>query len=182
MVAEWRLGLGSEASELALSSKVACPFLTEDTGSDGTQDAEPPSLETWTSRERTRVRKQRNQLFETMSRKELMELLAHRTQWKQINMKSTKCGLPWWLTGKESTYKSRRHGFDPWSRKIPWCREGQPTLVFLPGKSQGQRSLVGFSPWSHKGVGHNLVTKINQQPTKCMRELCGQVTNSVVKN
>ena len=26
----------------------------------------------------------------------------------------------------------------------------QPTLVFLPGKSHGQRSLVGCSPWGHK--------------------------------
>ena len=25
----------------------------------------------------------------------------------------------------------------------------QPTLVFLPGKSHGQRSLVGYSPWGH---------------------------------
>ena len=25
-----------------------------------------------------------------------------------------------------------------------------PTLVFLPGKSQGQRSLMGYSPWGHK--------------------------------
>ena len=97
-------------------------------------------------------------------------------------MKSTKCGLPWWLTGKESTYKCRRHGFDPWSGKIPWCRKWQPIPVFLPGKSQGQRSLAGFRPWSHKGVGHNIVTKINQQPTKCMKELCGQITNPVVKN
>ena len=26
----------------------------------------------------------------------------------------------------------------------------QPTPVFLPGKSHGQRSLVGYSPWGHK--------------------------------
>ena len=26
----------------------------------------------------------------------------------------------------------------------------QPTPVFLPGKSPGQRSLVGYSPWGHK--------------------------------
>ena len=32
-------------------------------------------------------------------------------------------GLPWWLSGKESTCKSRRHRFDPWSRKIPHVRE-----------------------------------------------------------
>ena len=33
----------------------------------------------------------------------------------------------------------------------------------LPGKSHGQRSLVGYSPWDHKRVEHNIVTK--QQPT-----------------
>ena len=39
----------------------------------------------------------------------------------------------------------RRLGFDPWVGKIPWRREWQPTPVFLPGKSHGQRSLVGYS-------------------------------------
>ena len=29
-------------------------------------------------------------------------------------------------------------------------REWLPTPVFLPGKFYGQRSLVGYSPWSHK--------------------------------
>ena len=29
----------------------------------------------------------------------------------------------------------------------------------LPGKSHGQRSLVGYSPWQQKKVGHDLVTK-----------------------
>ena len=31
--------------------------------------------------------------------------------------------------------------------KIPWRKEWQPTLVFLPGEFQGLRSLVGYSPW-----------------------------------
>ena len=30
------------------------------------------------------------------------------------------------------------------------CFQWQPTPVSLPGKSHGQRSLVGYSPWSHK--------------------------------
>ena len=34
-------------------------------------------------------------------------------------------------------------------------RKRQPTPVFLPGKSHGQRSLVGYSPWGHKRVGHD---------------------------
>ena len=54
-----------------------------------------------------------------------------------------------WLSGKESICKSRRHrrhGLDPWVRKIPWKRTQQPTPVFLRGESHGQRSLVGYSP------------------------------------
>ena len=34
--------------------------------------------------------------------------------------------------------------------KIPWGREWLPTLVFLPREFQGQRSLVGYSPWGCK--------------------------------
>ena len=55
--------------------------------------------------------------------------------------------------GRESTRRCRRlnrHGFDPWVRKIPWRRQWQPTLVFLPGKSHRQRSLEGYCPWGHK--------------------------------
>ena len=44
----------------------------------------------------------------------------------------------------------REHEFDPWVRKIPWRRTWQPTPVFLPGESHGQRSLGYYSPWSHK--------------------------------
>ena len=46
--------------------------------------------------------------------------------------------------GKESACQSRRYGFDPWVRKIPWGRKWQPTPVFLPGKSHRLRSLVGY--------------------------------------
>ena len=38
----------------------------------------------------------------------------------------------------------------PWVRKIPWRRKWQPAPVFLPGKSHGQRSLVGHSSWGHE--------------------------------
>ena len=39
----------------------------------------------------------------------------------------------------KNLHAGRRHEFDPWFRKIPWRRARQPTLVFLPGKSYGQR-------------------------------------------
>jgi len=35
-------------------------------------------------------------------------------------------------------------------KKISWKRSWQPIPVFLPGKSHGQRSLVGYSPWGCK--------------------------------
>ena len=30
-----------------------------------------------------------------------------------------------------------------------WRRKGQPTLVFLPGESQGRGSMVGSRIWGH---------------------------------
>ena len=53
-------------------------------------------------------------------------------------------GLPWWLSGKESACQCRRCGFNPWVRKIPWKRKWQPTPVFLPRKSCGQKDLGGL--------------------------------------
>ena len=51
------------------------------------------------------------------------------------------------LSGKEPACQCR---FNPWVRKIPWRRKWQPTPVFLPGESHGQRSLGGYSPRGHK--------------------------------
>ena len=45
----------------------------------------------------------------------------------------------------------KRHRFDPWAgRKSPRRRKWQPTAVFVPGESHGQRSLVGCSPWGRQ--------------------------------
>ena len=41
-------------------------------------------------------------------------------------------------------------GSIPGVKKIPWWRTWQPTLVFLSGKSHGQRSLASYSPRGHK--------------------------------
>ena len=53
-------------------------------------------------------------------------------------------GSPGGASGKEPACHCQRcksHGFDPWVRKIPGRRAQQPTLVFLPEESHGQRSL-----------------------------------------
>ena len=57
--------------------------------------------------------------------------------------------------GKQPAWQYRRrkrHGFDPWVGKSLWRRKWQPTSVFLPGESYGQRSLVGYSPWGRKDL------------------------------
>ena len=46
--------------------------------------------------------------------------------------------------------RDKRCGFSPWVWKILWRRKWQPTPIFLPGNSQGQRSLASYSPWGHK--------------------------------
>ena len=60
--------------------------------------------------------------------------------------KDTYLGLSWWLSGKKLACQCRRQkcGFNPWVRKIPWRRSQQPTPVFLPGKSHGQKEIHGL--------------------------------------
>ena len=53
-------------------------------------------------------------------------------------------------SGKEHAgqcWRWKRCGFDSWIGKIPWRSAWQPTPVFLPGESHGQRTLAGYSPW-----------------------------------
>ena len=50
---------------------------------------------------------------------------------------------------KESNCRCRRcnrNGFHHQVGKIPWRRKWQPSPVFFPGKSHGQRSVVDYSP------------------------------------
>ena len=52
-------------------------------------------------------------------------------------------------TSREPDCQCKRYnkcGFSPWVKKFPWRRAWQPSPVFLPGESHGQRSLAGYSP------------------------------------
>ena len=62
-------------------------------------------------------------------------------------------GFPGGTSGKEPFCQCRRYkrlGFNPWIGKIPWKRAWQPTPVFLPGESHGQRRLAGCGPQGRK--------------------------------
>ena len=90
-------------------------------------------------------------------------------------------GYWFWLTNNLSTIKRRTSQSAPYNEVIQvtstfcevslqnheiepeyyqvsrsnWRRKWQPTPVFLPGESQGQRSLVGCCLWGSHRVGHD---------------------------
>ena len=62
-------------------------------------------------------------------------------------------GLPRWLSSKESACNAGDTGdmgSNPESGRSLGGRKWQPTPVFLPGKSHGQRNLAGCSLWGHR--------------------------------
>ena len=61
---------------------------------------------------------------------------------------------------------NKRFGFHPWVGMIPWSRVWQPTPVFLPGESYGQRSLEGYSPRGHK---ESDMTEVTEHKHKVLR-------------
>ena len=65
------------------------------------------------------------------------------------------CSFPGGASGKESACQCRRckrRGSNPWVMKIPWRKAWQPTPIFLPGESHGQRRLQHIGS---QRVGHN---------------------------
>ena len=48
----------------------------------------------------------------------------------------------------ESACNAGDLGLIPRSGRIPWRRKWQPTPVFLPGESHGQRNLAGYKSWT----------------------------------
>ena len=69
-------------------------------------------------------------------------------------------GFPGGASGKEPACH-KRCGFDLWVEKIPWRKASQPTPIFLPGKSHGQKRLADYGP---KGLKESYMT----EATACM--------------
>ena len=66
-------------------------------------------------------------------------------------VKDGQSGLPKCTSGKELACQCRRHKRRTcytWVGKIPWRRACQPTAVFLPGESHGQRSHGVAKSWT----------------------------------
>ena len=92
-----------------------------------------------------------------------------------LGLKNEIKSFPGGANGKKPAFPGKRHRFDPWIRKIPCRKAWQPTPVFLPGESHGQRSLMGYSPkccrvghdWSNLALTHGE----NVKPTRifCQR-------------
>ena len=59
-------------------------------------------------------------------------------------------GFPGGSVVKNPPVNAETQKFNSWVGKILWRRKWQPTPVFLPGKSHGQTSLEGYSPWGRK--------------------------------
>ena len=57
----------------------------------------------------------------------------------------------------------RRLEFNSWVGKIPWWKRWQPILVLLPGRSHGQRSLLGYSPSGRK----EFHTALTEEACRC---------------
>ena len=71
-------------------------------------------------------------------------------------------GFPGCSVTKNLTANAEDAGLIPdW--EDPLQRKWQCTSVFLPGKSRGERRLVGYSPWGLKRVRHDFVNKQQQE-------------------
>ena len=71
------------------------------------------------------------------------------------------------LNSNESTCQHRRCRSDFWVWKIPYRRKWQPTPVFLPGESHGQRS---YNPWPMDHLS-SCVTSGNLKSWLCLKSL-----------
>ena len=75
------------------------------------------------------------------------------------NLNTVSISFPHSSVSKESACSAGDLGLIPGSgRLLGWRRKWLSTPVFFPGKSYGQRSLAGYSPWGTR-VSHDLATK-----------------------
>ena len=79
----------------------------------------------------------------------MQESAVHLLDWTPIKDKSGNRDRFFFPTGGILMGETLSH---VWSvgQEDPLEKEMQPTPVFLPGESNGQKSLVGYNPWGRK--------------------------------
>ena len=109
-----------------------------------------------------------------------------RTKWfRREREKRYEQGLPWWLSGKESSCQYRKHGLNPWSGKIPKVLEQlslcastlQPVLQSLGSATP---EPTHHSYWSPQALGSKLLNKRshhNEKTTHCKQRVAPAVWN-----
>ena len=70
---------------------------------------------------------------------------------------------------------------DSWVGKIPWRRARQPSPVFLPGGSHGQRSLESYSPWDYKELDMTEQLGTAQHSTYIISLHCRALKNHITQ-
>ena len=83
--------------------------------------------------------------------------------WSSLALSPGLEGFPGGSVVKNLPADARDSGLIPGWGRSPGEGNGNPTPVFLSGESQGQRSLMGYSPWGRRRARHNLVSKQKQQ-------------------
>ena len=98
-------------------------------------------------------------------------LLLHRHL--SMGIKCIIYGLSWWLSSKESTYLCKRHGFHPWSRKIPTsCGATKTCVPQLESQFSRAWMLQLLSPWATTTELCALKAPAPQQEKSPQRDAC----------
>ena len=84
----------------------------------------------------------------------------------RLSLSIYKEGFPGGAVVKNPPATAADFGFSPWVEMIPWKMKWQPTLLFLPGKSHGQKE-PGCSPWGHR-IRHDWAHTY----TRVFKEVC----------
>ena len=98
-------------------------------------------------------------------------IIINKLIFKNKKQKNDYPGLPWWLSGKEFTCQSRRHRFNPRSRKIPHIMEqlsSRATSMSLCSGAQKLQLLSPRAPRAEAGGSQNLCSATRE--ATAMRE------------
>ena len=87
-------------------------------------------------------------------------------------------GFPCGSDGEEFACNAGNLSLIPRLGRFPWRREWLPNPLFLPEKSHGQRSLVGYSSWGHKES--DMTDQLTQGQFRVLSRMCSYVPEGLL--